>query len=159
MAAPALTHRLARAEDLDELRALMAASIEELQKPFLTAYQIASSRTIMGLDTHLIDDATYFVVAIDGQIAGCGSWSRRATLYGGDQSPGRDAALLDREIEPARVRAMYTHPAFKRRGVGRLIISLCEDAARKEGFTRAELMSTLAGEALYRALDTRSSKD
>lgn len=152
MNAPALTHRLARAEDLDDLRSLMAASIEDLQKPFLTPEQIASSWTIMGLDTQLIDDGTYFIVEIDGEIAGCGGWSRRATLYGGDRSPGRDAALLKPKTDPARVRAMYTHPNFKRRGVGRLIIGLCEDAARKEGFVRAELMSTLAGEPLYRAV-------
>lgn len=148
----ALTHRLARTDDLDALRSLMAAAIAELQKPFLSADQIASSWTIMGLDTQLIDDGTYFVVEIDGRIAGCGGWSRRATLYGGDRSPGRDAALLDPKKDAARVRAMYTDPAFKRRGVGRLIIGLCEDAACQEGFTRAELMSTLAGEPLYRAV-------
>jgi GNAT superfamily N-acetyltransferase len=130
----------------------MAAAIEELQKPFLTPEQVASSWTIMGLDTQLIEDGTYYVVEIAGRIAGCGGWSRRATLYGGDQSPGRDAALLDPKRDPARIRAMYTHPDFERRGVGRLIIQLCEDAARKEGFARAELMSTLAGEPLYRAV-------
>jgi GNAT superfamily N-acetyltransferase len=146
------THRLAGTDDLDALRSLMAAAIAELQKPFLSADQIASSWTIMGLDTQLIDDGTYFVVEIDGRIAGCGGWSRRATLYGGDRSPGRDAALLDPKKDAARVRAMYTDPAFKRRGVGRLIIGLCEDAACQEGFTRAELMSTLAGEPLYRAV-------
>lgn len=152
MVAPALSHRLAEIDDLDALQSLMAASIDELQKPFLTSDQIAASWTIMGLDTQLIDDGTYFVVEIDGQIAGCGGWSRRSTLYGGDQTPGRDAALLDPKKDPARVRAMYTHPACKRRGVGRLIIRLCEDAAREEGFTRAELMSTLAGQPLYLAV-------
>jgi GNAT superfamily N-acetyltransferase len=105
----------------------------------------------MGLDTQLVDDGTYFVVEAKGDIAGCGGWSRRATLYGGDQSPGRDAALLDPAVEPARVRAMYTHPRHTRRGVGRLILSLCEAAARQEGFRAVELMATLAGEPLYRA--------
>lgn len=150
-AAPSLRHRLAKGADLDALRSLMAASIEDLQRPFLTDDQIASSRAIMGLDTQLIDDGTYVVVEIAGQIAGCGGWSRRATLYGSDQSPGRDAALLDPKKDAARIRAMYTDPAFKRLGVGRLIINLCEEAARREGFTRASLMSTLAGEPLYRA--------
>ena len=123
----------------------------ELQKPFLTEEQIASSRAIMGLDTQLIDDGTYFIVEQNGLMAGCGGWSRRATLYGGDHSPGRDAALLDPSKDSARVRAMYTRPSFARRGVGRLIISLCERAARAEGFRSIELMATKAGEALYRA--------
>jgi GNAT superfamily N-acetyltransferase len=146
-----LTHRLARRDDLDALRALMDAAISELQKPFLDARQIASSRTIMGLDTQLVDDGTYFVVEANGELAGCGGWSRRATLYGGDQSPGRSAALLDPARDAARIRAMYTHPRHTRKGVGRLILQLCEQAARAEGFRRAELMATLAGEPLYRA--------
>jgi GNAT superfamily N-acetyltransferase len=129
----------------------MDAAISELQKPFLNESQIASSRTIMGLDTQLIDDGTYFIVEADGAVAGCGGWSRRATLYGGDQSPGRSAALLDSAKDAARVRAMYTHPRHTRKGVGRLILSLCEEAARAEGFKKVELMATLAGEPLYRA--------
>ena len=144
-----LTHRQACADDIPALSAVMDAAIAELQRGFLDAAQIASSRMIMGLDRQLVADGTYFVV-LDGQaIAGCGGWSRRATLYGGDHTPGRDAALLDPAVEPARVRAMYTHPDFARRGVGRLILRLCEDAARAEGFTRLELMATLAGRALY----------
>ncbi len=146
-----ITHRLATRDDVAALKAVMHEAIGELQKPFLTEAEIASSRAIMGLDTQLLDDGTYYVVEIGGRIAGCGGWSRRATLYGGDQSPGRDAALLDPSKDPARVRAMYTHPAFVRRGVGRLILSLCETAARADGFKRAELMATLAGEPLYRA--------
>lgn len=146
-----LTHRLARKTDTDQLRVLMDAAIGELQKPFLTAEQIASSRTIMGLDSQLIDDGTYFVIKQDGKVAGCGGWSKRATLYGGDSSPGRNAALLDPTRDAARVRAMYTHPDFTRRGVGRLILKLCEDAARAEGFKRMQLAATMAGEPLYRA--------
>jgi GNAT superfamily N-acetyltransferase len=146
-----LTHRLAHRDDLDALRALMDAAISELQKPFLDERQIASSRAIMGLDTQLIDDGTYFIVEADGELAGCGGWSRRATLYGGDQSPGRSAALLDPARDAARVRAMYTHPQHTRKGVGRLILSLCEEAARSEGFRTVELMATMAGEPLYRA--------
>lgn len=151
MTSAVLTHRLAHRDDLDVLRALMDAAVSELQKPFLDESQIASSRTIMGLDTQLIDDGTYFVVEADGRLAGCGGWSRRATLYGGDQSPGRSAALLDPVKDAARVRAMYTHPDHTRKGVGRLILSLCEEAARSEGFRKVELMATLAGEPLYRA--------
>lgn len=146
-----LDHRLAIRADVPALTLLMNAAIGELQKSFLTEEQIASSRAIMGLDTQLIDDGTYFAVEQNGILAGCGGWSRRATLYGGDRSPGRDAARLDPAKDAARVRAMYTHPGFTRRGVGRLILTLCEDAARSEGFTSAELMATMAGEPLYRA--------
>jgi GNAT superfamily N-acetyltransferase len=146
-----LTHRLARRDDLEALKALMDAAISENQKPFLDESQIASSRAIMGLDTQLIDDGTYFIIEADGQLAGCGGWSRRATLYGGDQTPGRSAALLDPTKDAARIRAMYTHPNHTRKGIGRLIISLCEEAAKAEGFTKMELVATLSGAPLYRA--------
>ena len=149
------TSRLAVTDDVPALTVLMDAAIAELQHDFLDAAQIASSRAIMGIDTQLIDDGTYFVVESDGDIAGCGGWSRRATLYGGNQTPGRDSKLLDPSFDPARVRAMYTNPAFARRGVGRLILSLCEAAAASEGFTRLELMSTLSGEPLYTAYGFR----
>ena len=144
-----LTSRVAGEADIPALEAVMAAAIGELQRGFLSPAQIEASRTIMGLDRQLIADGTYFVVEDDGRIAGCGGWSRRATLYGGDHSPGRDAALLDPARDAARVRAMYTHPDFARRGVGRLILQLCEAAARAEGFTRLELMGTRSGQPLY----------
>ncbi|RWO20158.1 MAG: GNAT family N-acetyltransferase [Mesorhizobium sp.] len=151
MASGGFRHRIARREDLATMTALMDAAIAELQKPFLDDDQIRSSRAIMGLDTQLVDDGTYFVVEHDGVLAGCGGWSRRATMYGGDQSPGRNAALLDPTKDAARIRAMYTHPDFVRCGVGRLILSLCENAAKAEGFARVELAATMAGEPLYRA--------
>jgi GNAT superfamily N-acetyltransferase len=151
MSEVSLTHRLARRNDIPALTALMERSIAELQQPYLDQVQIAASRQIMGLDSQLIEDGTYFTVAAGGKLAGCGGWSRRATLYGGDATPGRNAALLDPAKDPARVRAMYTDPKFVRRGVGRLILRLCEEAARAEGFTRIELMATLAGAPLYRA--------
>jgi GNAT superfamily N-acetyltransferase len=146
-----LTYRLARRSDLDALRALMDAAIGELQKPFLDEAQIASSRMIMGLDTQLIDDGTYYVVEAAGELAGCGGWSRRATLYGGDHSPTRSDMLLDPARDSARIRAMYTHPRHTRKGVGRLILTLCEETAKAEGFSRVELMATMAGVPFYRA--------
>jgi len=144
-----LTSRLAGPDDIPALEAVMAASIAELQRGFLTPAQIEASRMIMGLDRQLVADGTYFVVEAAGRIAGCGGWSRRATLYGGDHTPGRDAALLNPAVDAARVRAMYTHPDFARRGVGRLILELCEAAARAEGFSRLELMGTMSGRPLY----------
>ncbi len=145
------THRLARLDDLPALRQLMDEAIGRLQQGFLTPQQLASSRNFMALDTALIEDGTYFVVEAGDKIAGCGGWSRRATLYGGDHSPGRDARRLDPATKPARVRAMYSSPAFARQGVGRLILGLCEQAAAQEGFTRAELAGTLSGQPLYEA--------
>jgi GNAT superfamily N-acetyltransferase len=150
-----LESRLATLDDVPALTMLMDAAIAELQRGFLDDAQIAASRAIMGMDTQLIEDGTYFVVEVGSDLAGCGGWSRRATLYGGHQTPGRDSALLDPAVDPARVRAMYTSPAYARRGVGRLILSLCEAAAAAEGFTRLELMSTLAGEPLYTAYGFR----
>jgi GNAT superfamily N-acetyltransferase len=146
-----LSLRTATVEDLPVLRAVMDAAIGELQQGFLSPEEIESSRAIMGLDTQLVDDGTYYVVEYDGQVAGCGGWSRRATLYGSDTTPGRDAQLLDPTVDPARVRAMYTDPAFARRGVGRLILEACERAAADEGFRRLELMGTMSGEPLYSA--------
>jgi GNAT superfamily N-acetyltransferase len=120
-----VTVRRATRFDVDALRTLADASIAELQRNFLTEDQIQASRVIMGIDSQLIDDGTYFVVEIGGHLAGCGGWSRRATLYGADETSGRDAALLDPRADPAGVRAMYTSPAFARRGVGRRIFELC----------------------------------
>lgn len=146
-----LSHRLATLAELPELRALMDASIRTHLGAYLDAARVEASFEIMGVDTQLIEDGTYFVVECEGRIAGCGGWSRRATLFGGDHSAGRDARQLDPATEPARVRAMYTHPDFARRGIGRLVLSLCEAAAAREGFRSLELVATVAGEPLYRA--------
>jgi len=146
-----LTHRLAEESDIPALRELMSLSINQLQDDVLTPEQVRASQAIMGIDTQLVRDSTYFVVERDGELAGCGGWSKRETLYGGDHSAGRNARLLDPKSEPARIRAMYTHPDHVRQGVGRLILRLCENAAREAGFSRVEMMATLAGERLYSA--------
>ena len=148
--------RLARPEDMPALSALMNAAIGELLSPFLPPEGVKASFEIMGLDSQLIADGTYFVVedfsvSAGGKIAGCGGWSRRATLFGGDHSAGRDVAVLDPSRDAARVRAMYTHPDHTRKGVGRMVLDACEAAAAGEGFTRCELAATLGGEPLYRA--------
>ncbi len=146
-----LTHRIAIAEDIAAISTLMDRAIGTLMNDFLSAEQVEASRAVMGLDTALIDDATYYLVFAGESLAACGGWSRRATLYGGDHSTGRIARLLDPATEPARIRAMYTDPAHVRRGAGRVILGLCEEALLAEGFARAELAATLAGEPLYRA--------
>ena len=147
-----LTHRLAVPADAPAIAALMERAIVELQRPFLTPEQIAASTLTMGLDTQLIADGTYFAIEHDGTLVGCGGWSKRATLYGGNHSAAlRDDRLLDPASEAARIRAMYTDPAQVRRGIGRLILQLCEQAARGAGFRRLEMMATAAGEPLYAA--------
>ena len=147
----AFSSRLARPDDIARLRPLMRESIGELLKPFLSPGQVEASFEIMGLDTQLIEDGTYFVIESDAEIAGCGGWSRRATLFGGDHSGGRDASLLNPATDAARIRAMYTDPKFARRGVGRMILGLCEAAAAAEGFGHVQLAATMGGEPLYRA--------
>lgn len=147
-----LTIRLAVEADIPMLREVMERSIDQLLPAFLTQPQVAASREVMGLDSQLIADRTYYVVEdAGGTVAGCGGWSRRATLFGGDHSTGRDAALLDPATEAARVRAMYTDPGFTRRGVGRMILAACEAKAAAEGFSRCEMAATMAGEPLYAA--------
>ncbi|HWU03079.1 MAG TPA: GNAT family N-acetyltransferase [Novosphingobium sp.] len=146
------THRIAQESDLPALRAIMARAIGELQDDFLTPEQVAASQHVMGLDTQLVRDGTYFIVECEGQIAGIGGWSYRSTLYGGDASiVAREPEVLDPAVDAARIRAMYTNPDFKRRGVGRMVMALCEGAARAAGFARAELMATAAGVPLYEA--------
>ena len=146
-----LTIRSAVSGDIPALKAVMDRAIKELLPAFLPPAEVLASQEVMGLDTQLIEDGTYYVVEAGGAIAGCGGWSRRATLFGGDHSAGRDAALVDPATDPARVRAMYTSPDFTRRGVGRLILATCEAKAKAEGFSRCEMAATMAGEPLYAA--------
>lgn len=146
------THRLAKVGDLGALREVMRRSIESLQVGFLTPEQVRASHTVMGLDTQLIRDSTYFIVESDGQIAGCGGWSWRSTLYGGDDSiVSREPKALDPASDAARIRAMYTNPEFARQGVGRMLIRLCEEAAMQAGFRKTTMMATMAGVPLYKA--------
>jgi GNAT superfamily N-acetyltransferase len=147
----ALRLRPARHADMPVLSVLMDAAIGELLRPFLPPEGVKASYEIMGLDTQLIADGTYFVVEDGDEIAGCGGWSRRATLFGGDHWAGRDAAMLDPTRDAARVRAMYTHPDHTRKGVGRKVLDACEAAARGEGFSRVEMAATMGGVPLYRS--------
>jgi GNAT superfamily N-acetyltransferase len=149
------THRLATDADVRAIEDLMKVSIAENMKEFLTGEEITATQESMGLDTTLISDRTYFVIETvqDGKafIVGCGGWSRRRTLYGGDGTAGRDDSYADPATDPARVRAMYTRPGWTRRGIGSLLLQLGEDAARAAGYTAIELGATLSGEPLYRA--------
>jgi GNAT superfamily N-acetyltransferase len=151
--------RLATEDDLPALRALMARAIAELQTDFLDPAQVAASHKVMGLDTQLVADRTYHLVEADGQIAGCGGWSFRATLYGGDDSiVAREPAPLDPATDAAKIRAMYTNPDFARRGIGSIVLAACEAAAFERGFRRTELMATAAGVPLYRRAGYREAE-
>lgn len=145
--------RLATIGDLPALVELIPASARALSRGFYTEAQTeAAIRYIFGPDTRLIADGTYYVVEEDGVLAGCGGWSRRRTLYGGDQTKAGDEALLDPKTEPAKIRAFFVHPDFARRGVGSAILDACLEAARAAGFGRIELASTLPGVPFYLAL-------
>jgi GNAT superfamily N-acetyltransferase len=149
--------RAATPDDLPALQALCADAIDELLSPLLSADQLAASRILMGIDSLLVEDGTYFVVEAGGTVAGCGGWSRWATAYGGDHTPGRgEHRRLDPATEPARIRAMYTAPAFARRGVGRRILEECEADAGAAGFRQLELLATVAGRPLYEAVGFRA---
>jgi GNAT superfamily N-acetyltransferase len=155
MNVPRFTHRVATEPDVRAIEDLMKASIAENMKEFLTGEEIAATQESMGLDTTLISDRTYFVVETvqDGKtlIVGCGGWSRRRTLYGGDHTAGRDDSHADPATDAARIRAMYTRPGWTRQGIGSLLLQLGENAARAAGYTTIELGATLSGEPLYRA--------
>jgi GNAT superfamily N-acetyltransferase len=145
--------RLARSQDILALNQLIPTSVRALSAGYYTPAQIESAIVhIFGVDSQLIDDGTYYVAMADEQIAGCGGWSKRKTLFGGDQMKSAADNLLDPEHDAARIRAFFVHPAWSRRGIGRAIIEACEHAARRDGFHSMELVATLPGEPLYAAL-------
>ncbi len=149
--------RLAEVRDIPVLRELIEASVRGLQAADYSAAQLESAlRTVYGVDTQLISDGTYFVVEETGSaraalLVGCGGWSRRRTLYGGDQWAGREDSLLDPAKDAAKIRAFFVHPAWARRGIGGMILEACEAAARAAGFRRLEMGATLTGVPFYRA--------
>jgi len=163
--------RLATAADLPAIASLIPISARELSRGFYTEEQTeAAIRHVFGPDTRLIADGTYFLAEETGgpgppatqgaarsagvarsAVIGCGGWSRRRTLYGGDQMKSAEDPLLDPRTDAARIRAFFVHPAFARRGVGRAILDACLDGARAAGFRRVELASTLPGVPFYRA--------
>ncbi|MEH3115214.1 GNAT family N-acetyltransferase [Pedobacter terrae] len=145
--------RPATFRDIPQLKKLLNDSVRGLSKNYYTTGQIDSAlKYIFGIDTQLIDDGTYYVVEIDGNIAGCGGWSRRKTLYGGDQHKELHDTLLEPMAEPARIRAFFVHPDYARRGIGRQIMDFCECEAKKNGFSSLALGATLPGVPLYKAM-------
>ena len=145
--------RTATMEDIPALQKLIPESARGLSQGYYTPQQIESAiKYIFGVDTQLIADKTYYVAEAEGQVVGCGGWSKRKTLYGGDQMKAEQDPLLDPSVDAGRIRAFFIDPDWARRGIGRRIIAACEDAAKADGFTSMELGATLPGEPLYAAL-------
>lgn len=145
-----LAYRLAQMSDVTALEVLIPLSARELQRRYYTPAQIDGAiGTVFGVDTQLIKDGTYFVAVADGAIVGCGGWSKRKTLYGGDQAKKGEDPLRDPRTEPAMIRAFFVHPDFARRGIGREFMRRSEAAALAAGFHEIEIVATLAGEPLY----------
>jgi len=145
--------RQARERDIPALAALIPLSVRSLQAAHYSPAQMdAALGSVFGVDRELIRDGTYFVVENAGALIGCGGWSRRRSLFGGDAGRAAgESALLDPARDPARIRAFFVHPEWARRGIGRQILSACEQAIAQARFRSIELVATLAGEPLYAA--------
>jgi GNAT superfamily N-acetyltransferase len=150
--------RKAGTADIPRLREVIEASVRGLQAADYTPAQIEGAlKSVYGVDSQLIADGTYFVAEVEQAqtasrlIVACGGWSKRRTLYGGDQFSGREDSLLDPARDAARIRAFFVHPDFARRGIGSMILEACENAAIAAGFTRLEMGATLSGVPFYRA--------
>jgi GNAT superfamily N-acetyltransferase len=152
--------RLAAGRDIPTLREVIAASVRGLQmREYTERQRELALRGVYGVDTRLIEDGTYYVAeAAAGVIAGCGGWSRRKTLFGGDQWRSREDEWLDPAQEAARIRAFFVRPEWARQGIGSRILEACEAAAQKAGFRRLEMGATLSGVPFYRARGYREEE-
>jgi GNAT superfamily N-acetyltransferase len=148
--------RKATTADIPRLREVIEASVRGLQAEDYSPAQIEGAlRSVYGVDSQLIADGTYLVAEVTEspkpEIIACGGWSKRKTLYGGDQFAAREDSLLDPKHDAAKIRAFFVHPTWARRGIGGMILEACENAAKEAGFTRLEMGATLSGVAFYRA--------
>ena len=144
--------RKATLDDRAAIAQLIKESARHLSRADYTEDQIEGAiATVFGVDTNLIDDGTYFVAESNGVLVGCGGWSRRRTLFGGDQYATRDEGYLDPATQAAKIRAFFIHPEHARKGIARAILATCEAEAKASGFQALELMSTVPGIKLYRA--------
>ena len=146
------TLRKATHADIPALEALIARSARGLSTAEYRPAQIEGAlRGAFGVDSQLLADATYFVVEESGEFVGCGGWSYRSTLFGGDARAGRDSSILDPKTQAAKIRAFFVDPGHARRGIGSLLLDHCENQAREYGYRAVELMATLPGAKLYSA--------
>jgi GNAT superfamily N-acetyltransferase len=148
----AIVLRAAVRADIPQIEALIARSARGLSAADYRSSQIEGAlRGAFGVDTQLLADGTYFIAAERGAIVGCGGWSFRSTLFGGDARAGRDSSVLDPRTQAAKIRAFFVDPGHARRGIGSLLLEHCEQQALGRGFHRVELMATLPGVKLYAA--------
>jgi GNAT superfamily N-acetyltransferase len=151
--------RLASEDDIPALEALIPISVRALQAHHYSLAQMeAALGTAFGVDRQLIRDRTYFVVERDRQIVGCGGWSKRNSLFGGDGGRSGEDRLLNPKCDSARLRAFFVHPEWARHGIARGILAACESALQAAGFHSAELVATLAGEPFYAAFNYSSAE-
>ena len=145
-----LNFRLANSDDIPAVKGLMEQSIAKILGNYVNEEELEASFESMGLDDQLILDKTYFLIDFKGVLVGCGGWSNRKTLFGGNHTPNRSNDFLDPNHDAAKIRAMYTHPNWARKGIGTFILELAEKEACNAGFKRCELMATLSGIYLYK---------
>jgi GNAT superfamily N-acetyltransferase len=152
--------RVAVDADIPAIREVIQASVRELQAGDYTPAQIEGAlATVFTVDSRLIADGTYLLAFSGDKLAGCGGWSYRKTLYGGDQQlEAIENNVLDPATEAAKIRAIFVHPAYARMGLGSLILKAAEDAATAAGFRRFEMGSTLTGVPLYSLKGYRERK-
>lgn len=144
--------RCATEADISAMQALIARSAIQLSAGFYTEQQAQALLThVFGVDTQLVLDQTYFVIEEQGSVQACGGWSKRKTLFGGDQAKQGTDNLLDPATDAARIRAFFVEPAVARRGLGRLLLEHCSAQARAAGFAAMELAATMPGVPLYLA--------
>lgn len=147
-----ISFRQATLADVPAIEALISESAHGLGAGDYSHAQIeAALRSAFGVDTQLLKDASYFVAEVNGELAACGGWSFRRTLFGSDARADRDPQTLDPATDAAKIRAFFVRPKFARQGIGTALLERCESAARARGFTRFELMATLPGVRLYEA--------
>ena len=159
MSAAPLLIRPASAADIPAMEALIARSAHALSAGDYSRAQVDGAlRGAFGVDTQLLRDGTYFVVEAAGELAGCGGWSFRRTLFGSDARSERDESPLDPRVDAARIRAFFVDPQHARRGLGRSILERSESEARTEGFVAFELMATLPGVRLYEKFGYRAGE-
>lgn len=144
--------RLATTNEIPVLNKLIEQSARTLSQSDYSKDEIEGAiRYVFGVDTELVEDKTYYVIEKNGVIQACGGWSKRKTLFGGNQFNQRESGYLDPKTDAAKIRAFFVHPDYARKGLGSILLNYCEKQALAHGFSKTEMMATLPGLKLYQA--------